>query len=144
MVEYQRREECYSHETYEDIAELDRSVRDTTLRDMLGIIRAEVSENAILEFNREIVISFACRCRNRENAFKLLGKVSEDEALCPFCGELRTPELTHSVCGDEPFLDMMLHDLGVPLFDIVCGRDGLNMKYFEFGRDKSEVLWELV
>jgi molybdopterin/thiamine biosynthesis adenylyltransferase len=144
IVEYPRKEDCLSHETYEPIIEMDRSVKSTTLREMLAFVKQEVSENAILEFDKEIVCGFSCNCGNHEAKFQLLGKVTEKEAICPACGETRTLQLTHAIDGTEPFLDLTLKEIGLPLYEIVSGRDGLNIKYFEFSRDKYEVLGALL
>ena len=99
-----------------------------------------ISPTAILEFDREIVCGFTCVCGNTSAVFKSLGKVTEDDALCPDCGESRRPELTHRVDGSEDFLGLTLEQIGLPLWDIVRGREGMHYRYFELSGDKKRVL----
>ena len=56
------------------------------------------------------------------------------------CGEMRIPRLTHSVIGDEPYLDLTLAEAGVPLFDILTGREGNKTIHFELTGDRQKAL----
>jgi molybdopterin/thiamine biosynthesis adenylyltransferase len=141
VVEYQRREDCYSHETFEEVIELDRGVADSQVGDILDIIRAQVTPSAVLEFEREIVYELYCEhCHTRQPIFRALGKVTVDEGRCPDCGQMRLPEMTHSVDAQPEFMDMTLEELGVPPYDIVRGRQGLTMKHFLLAKDRREAL----
>lgn len=140
-VEYPRREDCYSHETYEDIIPLDRSTRDTTLGELLDFVRSDFRALAVLEFEREIVYNLRCEeCGGEEPVFKALGRVTEEEGRCPVCGRMRHPEITHSIYGNEPFLNKTLSEIGIPLMDIVAAREGADIRYYEFQGDRRHIL----
>jgi len=53
---------------------------------------------------------------------------------------LREPELTHAIYGDEDYLDRTLADMGLPPYDIVIGRDGLDMAAFLLAADRKTAL----
>ncbi len=141
IIEYQRRPDCPAHITLPPIQDLDKSVDRATVGEMLELIRGEVSPKAVLEFEREICIGLYCpQCDEREPVFRSLGKLTESEGRCPHCGELRDPELTHAVYGDEDYLDRTLADMGLPPYDIVIGRDGLDMAAFLLAADRETAL----
>ena len=144
IVEYPRKEFCLSHETYENIQETDMSAEKTTLREALERIRECLGSEAILEFGREMVTSLKCsQCTTEELIFRQLGKVTEAEGRCPDCGTMRIPNLTHSISGDELYLDLTLAQAGVPDFDIITGRSGLQMIHLELTADRAKVLGRL-
>lgn len=144
VVSYQADENCLSHETYERTISLNRSVHNTTLREMLDLARAHLGDQAILEFNHELLISFHCSaCKESENLFRPLGSLSERAARCPVCGQMRQVRSTQSIDGSEEFLSRTVAEMGVPPFDYVLGRNGLELVAFEFSGDRAAVLGPL-
>lgn len=141
VVEYPRKDECYSHETFEDIHELPLGVADITVGEMLQLVRAHGgSSGVVLELDREILCGFSCVCGHRTSLFKSLSQATHQDAVCPDCGEVRAPELTHTIDGSENFLHLTLEQIGIPPWDIVIGRQGMNRQFFELAKDKKRVL----
>ncbi len=141
IVEYQRRADCPAHITLPPVQELDKSADTATVGEMLELVRSEVSPEAVLEFEREICIGLHCpHCHESEPVFRSLGKLTESEGRCPHCHELREPELTHAIYGDEDYLDRTLAEMGLPLYDIVTGRDGLERAAFLLAADRETAL----
>lgn len=139
VVEYQYKEDCPSHESFDKIFELDRKVANTTAAEMLAIAREKLGPEAIIDFHRELVVNFKCeKCGTEEQVYKLLGQLSEKEARCPGCEEIRIPRMTHVIQGNEDFLQRPLSQLGVPPLDIITGRHGMDMIHFEFTGDLHE------
>jgi adenylyltransferase/sulfurtransferase len=144
VVSYSRKEDCLSHEPYEPIETLPLSVAGTTLRELLERARRDLGARAVVEFNNDLLSSLSCpRCGSEEPVFKSLGKVREAEGKCPQCESDRVPRTYHTIGGDEPFLDKSLAEVGVPPWDIVCGRAGMQQRYYEFAADASGVLGNL-
>ncbi len=144
VVTYSRKDDCLSHEPYEPIESLPNSVSDTTLGDFLDRVRRELGPQAIVEFNNDLLSSLSCpRCGREEEVFKSLGKVGEAEGKCPGCGADRVPHTFHTIAGEEPFLDRTLAAVGVPAWDIIGARAGMNQRYYEFSGDKPAVLGKL-
>ena len=141
VVSYERKDFCLSHETFDNIIETGMSAKSTTLHKALGWVRERLGPNSVLDFGREMVTSLECtQCAKTTNIFKQLGRVSETDGRCLVCGEMRTPRLTHSIIGDEPYLDLTLAEAGVPLFDILTGREGNKMIHFELTGDRQKAL----
>ena len=145
VVNYPRKEFCMSHDTFENIEETDFSARTTTIREALALVKDRLGENAVLDFGRDMIVSLSCGACNKTQAiFKQMGQVTEAEGRCVDCGEMRSPEIIHSVTGDENFLDLTLTEAGVPIFDILIGRNGQEALYFELTGDRQEALGQIV
>lgn len=144
VVRYQAKEDCLSHETYEQVVPLDRSAHHTTASEMLDIARSQLGDEAVLEFNHEILVSFHCAsCQTSEDVFRPLGSVPERTARCPKCERMREVRSVQTIDGSEDFLDRTLAETGVPPFDYVMGRVGLAQIAFELSGDAAAVLGPL-
>jgi adenylyltransferase/sulfurtransferase len=144
VVSYPRKENCLSHETWSNIRRLNLSTMTTTLGELLAKIKDELGREAVLEFNNEILCSLGCTaCDTNEEVFKPLGKVSEKEGICPECGNTRHLRTCHSITGSEDFLFRTFAEVGIPLFDVVAGRNGAKRIYLEFDLDSRQVLGPL-
>ena len=143
-VTYSRLEDCPAHEAYEPIEPLDASVASTRAGDFLERVRRDLGPQAVIEVNNDLLASLTCpACQTTEPLLNSLGKVNESQGRCPECGEHRTPNVYHTI-GDNPaLLDRTLGELGVPPWDIIGGRSGLNLRYYEFAGDKAAVLGPL-
>ncbi len=142
QVEYQRKEDCYSHDTLEEILPLDGGAGDLTPRQLLAEARAKLGPNAELEFGRDILEKLVCpKCHGEEVLFVSMGKVPQSKAMCPTCGDVRREPVTfYKVRGTEDFLDRSLAEIGVPSFDIVIARGGGKSIGFELWGDARDVL----
>ena len=144
VVEYDRRENCPSHEHYELIEELPLKVEETTLAELLAAVEKKMGAKAQLELEKELVTELRCeKCDTEEPCFKALGRVTEDEARCERCGEIRLPEMTYVIKGDEPYLQRTLAEIGIPGLEVVAGRSGGQISYFELTGDRGKVLGPL-
>lgn len=145
IVEYKRKEECYSHENFQPIEHLDARAADLTLKEALTLIRTKMGANAILELKEDVVIGFTCsHCLDTQRTHSSLGKTTHTDSLCPTCKQPRIPEFAHSFDGSEDFLDQTLREIGVPLFDVFVGRDGEACQFFLLAGDRAEVLGTII
>ncbi len=143
-INYQRKDDCLSHETYEPVQKLNRGVAEATLAKLLQEVKSKLGDEAIIEFNAEILHELVCtNCGNKEIVLKSLGRISERDAKCPSCGSTRNANTLHSIDGSEPFMDKTFADVGVPSFDIIVGRENMNQIFLEFDRDAPTVLGPL-
>lgn len=143
-VEYPRKENCLSHDTYEDIKPVQAQVQHITLQEMLDIVRAELGAGSVIELEKELVTALECpACNLTEPCFKTLGSVTEAEARCPGCGSIRNAELTHQITGGEVFLDKTLAEIGIPLMEIITGINGDKTCHLELKGDEAQLLDEL-
>ena len=143
VVSYQRRDDCPAHDTIERLEETGWRAGQTTVGEALELVRQRVSAKAALEFDREICTAFRCRhCGTEEPVFQPFGRLTGENARCPDCDRTREPVSIHAVTGTEVFLDKSLADIGIPKYDIVRGREGMNEVCFVLDGDRAEVLGE--
>ena len=139
VVEYQRKEDCMSHDTYEKIVEKPWSVKTAALKDILAEIRSELGERAVLDFDRDIATKAKCSCGECKDLFTPVHKLKGHMLTCPKCGNQMTFDSVHSIKGEEDFLDKTPYEIGIPPLHIVGGRVGMNTTYYEFTVDEAEV-----
>ena len=139
VVEYQCKEDCMSHDTYEKIVEKPWSVKIIALRDVLAAIRDELGERAVLDFDRDIATRAKCSCGECKDLFTPVHKLKGHMLTCPKCGAQMTFDSIHSIKGEEDFLDKTPYEIGIPLLHIVGGRVGMNTTYYEFTADEAEI-----
>lgn len=139
VVEYQCKEYCMSHDTYEKIVEKPWSVKTIALKDVLAAIRSELGERAVLDFDRDIATRAKCSCGECKDLFTPVHKLKGHMLTCPKCGAQMTFDSIHSIKGEEDFLDKTPYDIGIPLLHIVGGRVGMNTTYYEFTADEAEI-----
>lgn len=144
LVEYQRNEDCYSHDTAEQVLSQPAwRTREVTVRQALSLVREVMGEEAVLELGRDILSEMHCPgCGRDEELYLSLGKAGQSLAACPACGTRREVRTIFTIRGDEPFLDHTFSEIGVPPFDIVWGRSPEHFYGFEFTGDAAEVLGE--
>ena len=144
LIEYQRNDDCYSHDTAEEIIPLPKKVAETSVRELLGLAREKLGREAILELGRDVVSGFHCPyCKEDQELFASLGKVRGEEALCPRCGHKREVKTLFTLDGSQALSDRTFAELGVPPFDIVWARNREHLVGFEFAGDASAVLGPL-
>jgi adenylyltransferase/sulfurtransferase len=145
QVAYQRKEDCYSHDTLEEVRPLDVGVADVTVGEMLERARALLGPGADLELPRDVLEKLTCpRCGEEEPLFASLGKVAADKAFCPRCRDVRREVSTfYKVRGGEPFLGRSLAEVGVPPFDVLIARTAERAVGLELAGDAKAVLGPL-
>jgi len=139
---YQRKPDCFSHDTLSEVIPLDARVRNITLREMLDLANEAVGGRASLEFGRDVLHKMVCtQCGHEQEMFVSLGKVTADHAACPNCDAARREVVTfYRITGEENFLDRTLADIGVPPFDVIIARNAVASIGFELTGDAGEIL----
>jgi adenylyltransferase/sulfurtransferase len=151
QVEYQRKDECYSHDTLDEIVALDAGHDSITCGELLEHMRRAVGVDAELELGRDVLEKLVCpQCGEEEAMFCSLGQVRDDAAWCPRCDaaghdRARREVVTfYKLRGKESFLDRTLKQIGVPAYDILVARSAERSVGFELTGDAAEALGPLV
>jgi len=141
-TEYPEKEMCMSHSKLEPIIELPEVRSDlTTLAELLDIARGRLGQEAMLEFNGELVVAMKCsHCGTESPVFKRMARLFDSNAICPVCDGRRDMILTHRITGEEAFLDRTLAEMDIPPLDIVRARNGEESVYYELTGDKETFL----
>ncbi|MCA9081986.1 MAG: ThiF family adenylyltransferase [Planctomycetaceae bacterium] len=144
LVSYSRNEDCPAHEAFEPIEVLDWRSDETTVGQLLERVCADLGPDAVIEFNQDLLESFTCtNCDEVQPYQSSLGQVTESDSRCPGCGAPRTPNFYHALGRDTSLLDATLESLGVPLWDILGGRQGTTFRYYELAGDRERFLGPL-
>lgn len=139
-VTYTRDEACMSHDTWENIEEMDWCAHDISLQEVLSEIKSRLSPKAVLETNVEIVVEGSCPCGHVEAYYRPLMTVAENDVYCLRCGEELDLNLTHRFEGHETFLHKKLTEIGFAPGEILIGREGSRVIYLELTGDISSLI----
>ena len=98
IVEYQRNEDCYSHDTAEKIFSLDKRVSEVEIGELLSMARVKFGDGTTLELSRDILHAMKCpSCGESEVLNISLGKAKNSLAVCPECGTRRNVETIFTI-----------------------------------------------
>lgn len=138
---YSRLPDCPAHDAFAPVEVLDWTSTATKVGDLLDYVCSQLGPEAVIEVNCDLLESLTClQCGTTEPMLSSLGKVSESQGRCQECGEHRTPDVYHTISRDSELLDRTLSEIGVPLWDILSGRAGMEQCFFEFAGDRATVL----
>jgi molybdopterin/thiamine biosynthesis adenylyltransferase len=127
VTESLRKQDCEGHFRYGEVKEIaEFSADSTTAADILNQFRDDTGEEGYLELGREIVTAMQCMtCGTIQSLGIPLRVVSQENARCPQCHEIRHLATTHVVQDHDQYADRPLSQLGIPRLDVleVRGRD---------------------
>lgn len=145
-VRYQKREGCQGHDRMGPIIPLGLGTADVTLAALLERAEHELGGEVTLDFSRDVVRELSCpECGQSEPGRAVVGSVRTRQALCPRCGTHRIVEIASSASRDgDVDLSLTPADLGLPAFDIITARRGLeDRRAWLFDGDAGSVLGAL-
>ena len=145
IVEYQRSEDCYSHDTAQKIFKLGKKTNEVQVGDLLSAVRKQFGGGTTLELSRDILHALKCPlCGKAEILNISLGNAKYSMAPCPGCGTRRNVETVFTIDGTQDFMAKSFAEIGVPPFDIVWARTEQGLFGFEFSGDAEDVLGEAI
>ncbi len=144
MVGYQVKEDCLSHDSFAPVEETGWSARTATVGEVLAAARERLGPEAVVDLRADVVAALDCpHCGRHEAVFRSAGSMTEKDGRCPGCSQQRTPAFLHSFTGAEGADERTLAEAGVPPFDVVVARSGLDRVFWELTADAPEALGEL-
>lgn len=109
------RSDCLAHNRFTPLVECPRLNQRSSLHQVLETARESLGPEAILEFDRELLVNFSCSgCGHVKPVFRPTKQVSETDAVCPSCGRRMRPATCRKIAGDETFLEKTLEETGFP------------------------------
>lgn len=136
VVNYSPREDCLSHDYY-DLGGATSISGDLPFAELLLLAREDLGEEAILEFELELV--HGVECSTCLKTWPMLGPVdalTSADGACPDCGEQRVFHFLHTVDEKSPILDESASTVGLAERDVIVGRDGLNRRFYRLDPEK--------
>jgi molybdopterin/thiamine biosynthesis adenylyltransferase len=141
ITRYPRKEDCLSHEYYEDVIELDVGAEELTAKGLLQIASGYLGEGTVIELGYEIIESIICpTCGMSKNITQPAYKLTSDRLKCFNCGGQCIPEMTHKITGNEAFSELTLYELGIPLLDIIAAKNNGRYIYLELTKDVCKMM----
>ena len=132
---YQRKENCLSHETYgkpDDVA-LGASDKVDALFAATGGLR--------LHLDRDLLVDLECpACNVRKEVLKPLALTAMKEGKCATCGAVMKTTIVHTVEKGGPLAQRTLRDVGVAPFDVVKVETERAGMYARLSKDRPEIL----
>jgi adenylyltransferase/sulfurtransferase len=121
QTQFQRREDCLSHDVYEPPEEIPLSAGTHTAVDLLSLVAQRYGEDSWrLSLDRDLVLSLDCsQCGASRKVMQPLPLVGMGQVKCPDCGEMVRPDIVHTVELGSPLAEQNMSTLGVPPYDIV-------------------------
>lgn len=122
-IEYPRRDDCMSHDSY-DLPAATPIGRETSFGDVLEQGAAALGADVVLELEHDVIVGLACTtCPSEEHPDLLLTRATAGIATCPTCDGERTIDLRHTIGPeDERLLTLTPGDLELPLADVLTVR----------------------
>jgi molybdopterin/thiamine biosynthesis adenylyltransferase len=144
LVDYQRKADCLSHETLDEIVPLEAGANDLSVSELVREARRRLP-GCTVELTREVLRSLDCpNCGAVEQRFESLGKAPASLAECPNCpGISREVKTFFRLSDDASLQDLTLAEIGVPPFDIIIARSGARVIGLELSADRGAVLGSL-
>ena len=129
QTKYPKREDCLSHETYEDILELPLSAKTSTVADLFAAVKQNRKDDRSssddlstyrLLLDRDFLTQLVCRsCDTKKAVNQALCKVGSRDGVCEQCQQPLQPETTCEIEANSELATRKLGDLGIPNYDIV-------------------------
>ena len=144
VVEYQRKKDCFGHESSGRVVSLSKPSDRMTVDELLRRARRDLGRKAVIELNNEMISSLYCKkCERTVGKFMALEDLTQKDVRCRKCRRAMSFRAFRTICGDEYFLDRRVADIGIPAFDIIAARAASRILYYEFSKDAKKVLGPL-
>lgn len=138
---YPRKEDCLSHEHYDNIIELDEEAGEITAREMIEIAETYLGKGTTIQLGYEIIHRIVCpACGKTREITKPVHRTSIRQLKCIACNEECIPEMTHKITGNENYAQKTLFELGISPLDIVTAKNKRRYAYFELTKDVHKIM----
>lgn len=144
IVDYQRKENCMSHDTYKNIVEVDWSAKELTLYELYNKAVQDLGKGVVIDLDRNIAKNAKCSCGNEKELFIPVNKIKYSDLTCQVCGKSMKFNTFHSITGQETYINKTIYEIGLPLFHVIGARKGDNIIYYELTKDADIVLKDIL
>ena len=119
-MEYTEKEDCLSHEIWENITEVpDFTASGTTTGELLQKAQNILGQDAFVEIPAYATTAACPTCSNHAEINRPLHLVTFEEAHCTKCGELMNIINFDRLTPRVPFLNVTLEKIGIPPLEIL-------------------------
>jgi adenylyltransferase/sulfurtransferase len=139
IVEYQKNEDCTSHDTFKEFEKLNQKFSDASLNDVIEFGKKYFnSPDFIIEFNNEVVYELKDENGNTEEYFANINLLTQKDIVRN--EKILKANSFHNLKPgseiSEKLKNMKLVDLKIPFNDIVTVTNSEKEIHLEFGYDE--------
>lgn len=138
-VEYERKDDCMSHDTLLNIITTSWSFKDKIM-DVFSELRLKMGEGVFIELDRDILTEANCTCGYKKGIYKPVHKAKFSDLVCERCDKQMSFETTHILDNHFSHLEFTFEEIGIPAYHIIMARNSADIRYFEFSADRSNLL----
>lgn len=145
-TQFQRREDCGSHERYQPVLELATASAGGTAHQLFAALRGRLELPAVtdaplcLVLDRDLLVSVRCpACVWEQAVMQPMPLAAGRDGMCPGCGEPVRPQLQHRIEEGSDLAGHALVDLGVPAYDVVRVASGSHEWFVLLDADRDMV-----
>jgi adenylyltransferase/sulfurtransferase len=126
QVSYTRNEDCYAHEPSERIHRMPWMSGRTTAGEVIAAATREIGRPAWLELRHDLMADRTCTvCGHADRPLRPLARLGQGAALCASCGAQTRWSSISRISADDELASSTLRELGVPEYDLIRCRAGL-------------------
>ena len=141
LIAYSRRQDCPSHETYDNIISLNVGVDDLTVGSFLDLAAQTLGDDPVLQLEREIVRELVCqKCQKTELIYRPFEEVVPDLVPCPSCQSNRIPNIITRLTRKSAAAQVSLKQIGIPILPILKAESSHHQGFFELKKDEDLLL----
>jgi adenylyltransferase/sulfurtransferase len=135
ITEYQRKEDCLSHETYGAATDVPLGAADP----VQSLLDAVGGKSLLLD--RDLLADLSCpKCGVKKEVMRPLALVTMREGRCGTCSEVMRTNILHVVERGTPLARRALREVGVAPYDIVKVATETGGVYARLAQDRAEAL----
>ena len=143
-TKYPYREDCLSHEYYEELSDLELSAGKTTVADLFAAVEQKTGAAAeAIELDRDFLTKLTCKnCEKQVEVNEPRSSVNMSRAICESCSEVMSLETMHEVAKDseDALAGRTLAEIGIPPYDIVKVRTNVGREFVLLAGDRQDTL----
>jgi len=134
-TQYQRKENCLSHETYGEPLPLPIGAGDP----VESLFAACGGRELLLD--RDLLVSVECpACKVTRDVYRPVAQVSMREGRCASCGAVMRTTIVHTVERGSPLAARSLREVGVAPYDVVKVRTETAGVYVRLEKDRTSAM----
>ncbi len=126
-IQYTHGKNCPWHEQPVAIEVMEQFNSDTPLHTISQWASQKLGGLDAIDFSRELVHTLTCpNCKNTRTMFIPVDRLKPSELVCENCQQECIPAFVHSVELNSELMQMSASQLGLPAWDVLWARNGMN------------------
>ncbi|MAX26716.1 MAG: molybdopterin biosynthesis protein MoeB [Phycisphaeraceae bacterium] len=140
-IQYTQGKNCPWHEESTSIQSVNTFDSDTPLDQIAQWATEKLHGLDAIDLSRELVQTLTCpKCQNEREIFMPVDRLKTSTLVCETCQEECVPAFVHSIMPDSPLMQRTAKALGLPAWDVLWARRGMDGLGIELSGDQEKQL----